>query len=195
MNYADIKRIDTANGDGVRVSVFVSGCHHNCKGWFNECAWDFNYGNEFTEKEIDEVIEYLNHDYIKGLSLLGGEPLEPVNQEGLLPLVKKVKEIYPDKTIWCYTGYDLEKDIIDDMAKTNPTTKELLKYLDVVVDGKFEEDLKSPKLRFRGSANQRILNVQETKKEHKPVTMPEIYEKEPVTIYKEEWIKKERNYF
>ena len=186
MNYADIKRIDTANGDGVRVSVFVSGCHHHCKGCFNECAWDFNYGNEFTEKEIDEVIEYLNHDYIKGLSLLGGEPLEPVNQEGLLPLVKKVKEIYPDKTIWCYTGYDLEKDIIDDMAKTNPTTKELLKYLDVVVDGKFEEDLKSPKLRFRGSANQRILNVQETIKEHKPVTMPEFYEKEPVTIYKEE---------
>ena len=189
MNYADIKRIDTANGDGVRVSVFVSGCHHHCKGCFNECAWDFNYGKEFTEKELDEVLEYLNHDYIKGLSLLGGEPLEPVNQEGLLPLVKKVKEKYPEKTIWCYTGYDLEKDIIDNMEKTNPTTKELLKYIDIIVDGKFEEELKSPKLRFRGSANQRILNVQETIKQHKPVITPEFYEKSPVTIYKKEEVK------
>ena len=186
MNYADIKRIDTANGDGVRVSVFVSGCHHHCKGCFNECAWDFNYGNQFTEKEIEEVLGYLNHDYINGLSLLGGEPLEPANQEGLLPLVKKVKEKYPTKTIWCYTGYDLEKEIINDMAKTNPTTNELLKYIDIVVDGKFDEDLKSPKLRFRGSANQRILNVQETLKQHKPVITPEFYETNPVINYQED---------
>lgn len=182
MNYADIKRIDVANGEGVRVSVFVSGCHHHCKGCFNECAWDFNYGNEFTQENKEQVMKFLDHDYIKGLSLLGGEPLEPVNQEGLLPLVKEVKEKFPNKTIWCYTGYDFEKDIIEDMAKDNPTTKELLKYIDVVVDGKFEENLKSPKLRFRGSANQRILDAQETIKEHKPVIIQRLYESEPVNI-------------
>ncbi len=176
MNYADIKRVDVANGEGVRVSIFVSGCHHHCKGCFNECAWDFNYGNKFTEKEKDEIIKLLDHDYIEGLSLLGGEPLEPANQEGLLPLVKEVKEKYPNKTIWCYTGYDLDKEIIGDMAKTNPTTNEILKYIDVAVDGKFDESLKSPKLRFRGSSNQRILNVQETLKQNKPVIIPELYE-------------------
>ena len=99
MNYADIKKVDVANGEGVRVSVFVSGCNHHCKGCFNRCAWDFEYGNKFTEKQIDQVINYLDHDYISGLSLLGGEPLEKQNQEGLLPLVKKVKEKFPDKDI------------------------------------------------------------------------------------------------
>lgn len=103
MNYADIKKVDVANGEGVRVSIFVSGCHHHCKGCFNECAWDFGYGNKFDENAKEKVINYMNHDYIKGLSLLGGEPLEPSNQEGLLPLVKEVKEKFPDKTIWCYT--------------------------------------------------------------------------------------------
>ncbi len=184
MNYADIKKVDVANGDGVRVSVFVSGCHHHCKGCFNECAWDFSYGKKFDEEAEKEVINFLDHDYIKGLSLLGGEPLEPANQEGLLPLVKEAKEKFPNKTIWCYTGYDLQKDIIENMAKTNPTTKELLKYIDVAVDGKFDEDLKSPKLRFRGSANQRILDVQETIKENKPVEIKSLYEKEPVKFFK-----------
>ena len=169
MNYADIKRVDVANGEGVRVSVFVSGCHHHCKGCFNECAWDFNYGNKFTDKEIDQVIKYMDHDYIAGLTLLGGEPLEKQNQEGLLPLVKKVKEKFPNKNIWCYTGFDFEKDVVGNMAENDETTKELLKYLDVVVDGKFEEDKKDIKLRFRGSSNQRILDVQESLKEHKPV--------------------------
>ena len=169
MNYADIKRIDVANGEGVRVSVFVSGCNHHCKGCFNECAWDFNYGNKFTEKQEDEVLKDLDHDYISGLTLLGGEPLEPANQEGLLPLVKKAKEKFPDKKIWCYTGFDFEKDVVGKMAKQSDTTKELLKYIDVVVDGKFEEDKKDLKLKFRGSSNQRILDVQESLKEHKPV--------------------------
>lgn len=169
MNYADIKRIDVANGEGVRVSVFVSGCNHHCKGCFNECAWDFNYGNKFTEQQEKEVLQDLNHDYISGLTLLGGEPLEPVNQEGLLPLVKKVKEKYPDKKIWCYTGFDFEKDVVGKMAKNNETTQELLKYLDVIVDGKFEEENKDLKLRFRGSSNQRILDVQESLKENRPV--------------------------
>ena len=169
MNYADIKRVDVANGEGVRVSIFVSGCHHHCKGCFNECAWDFNYGNKFTEKEIDQIINYMDHDYIAGLTLLGGEPLEKQNQEGLLPLLRKVKEKFPNKNIWCYTAYDFEKDVVGDMAKNSETTKELINYLDVVVDGKFEEDKKDIKLRFRGSSNQRILDVHETLKEHKPV--------------------------
>ena len=169
MNYADIKRIDVANGEGVRVSVFVSGCNHHCKGCFNECAWDFNYGNKFTEKQEEEVLQDLDHDYISGLTLLGGEPLEPANQEGLLPLVKKAKEKFPDKKIWCYTGFDFEKDVVGKMAKQSNTTKELLKYIDVVVDGKFEEDKKDLKLKFRGSSNQRILDVKESLKENKPV--------------------------
>ena len=169
MNYADIKRVDVANGEGVRVSVFVSGCNHHCKGCFNECAWDFNYGDKFTEKQEEEVLKDLDHDYISGLTLLGGEPLEPTNQEGLLPLVKKAKEKFPDKKIWCYTGFDFEKDVVGKMAKQSDTTKELLKYIDVIVDGKFEEDKKDLKLKFRGSSNQRILDVQESLKENKPV--------------------------
>ena len=162
MNYADIKRVDVANGEGVRVSVFVSGCNHHCKGCFNECAWDFNYGNKFTDEQEEEVMKDLDHDYISGLTLLGGEPLEPVNQEGLLPLVKKAKEKFPNKRIWCYTGFDFEKDVVGKMAKENETTKQLLKYIDVIVDGKFEEDKKDLKLKFRGSSNQRILDVQES---------------------------------
>ena len=162
MNYADIKKIDVANGEGVRVSVFVSGCNHHCKGCFNQCAWDFNYGKEFSEKEEQQIIDYMNHDYISGLSLLGGEPLEPRNQEGLLPLVKKVKEKFPNKNIWCYTGFDFEKDVVGKMAKDNETTRELLKYIDVIVDGKFEEDKRDLKLQFRGSSNQKIVDVKKT---------------------------------
>lgn len=162
MNYADIKKIDVANGEGVRVSVFVSGCNHHCKGCFNQCAWDFNYGKKFTEKEEQQIIDYMNHDYISGLSLLGGEPLEPRNQEGLLSLVKKVKEKFPNKNIWCYTGFDFEKDVVGKMAKDNETTRELLKYIDVIVDGKFEEDKKDLKLQFRGSSNQKIVDVKKS---------------------------------
>lgn len=169
MNYADIKKVDVANGEGVRVSIFVSGCNHHCEGCFNECAWDFNYGNKFTDENIDEVINYLDHDHIAGLSLLGGEPLEYANQEGLLPLVKKVKEKLPNKNIWCYTGFDFEKDVVGKMAQNNNTTKELLNYLDVVVDGKFEKDKKNLKLKFRGSSNQRIIDVKESLKEKKVV--------------------------
>lgn len=171
MNYADIKRVDVANGEGVRVSVFVSGCNHHCEGCFNRCAWDFNYGNKFTDEEIDKVINYLDHDYISGLSLLGGEPLEPQNQEGLLPLVRKVKEKFPNKNIWCYTGFDFEKDVVGKMAQESVVSNELIKYLDVVVDGKFEQDKKDLKLRFRGSSNQRIIDVQESLKENQIVEL------------------------
>jgi anaerobic ribonucleoside-triphosphate reductase activating protein len=164
MNYATIKKHDVANGPGVRVSVFVSGCNHHCKGCFNSVAWDFNYGNEFTKKEEDEVIEALKPDYMKGLSLLGGEPLEPVNQEGLLPLVKKVKEKYPDKSIWCYTGFLFDEQVIGQMSKKYEVTNELLKYVDYIVDGKFQEENKDLTLQFRGSSNQRIIDVPETLK-------------------------------
>ena len=169
MNYADIKKADVANGLGVRVSVFVSGCNHHCKNCFNQEAWDFNYGKKFTQKEIDKVIEELDHPYVSGLSLLGGEPLEHANQKGLLPLVKKVKEKFPDKNIWCYTGYTFDKDVVDKMCNTWEETPELLSYLDVMVDGKFEEDKKDLKLRFRGSSNQRIIDVQKSLKAKKTV--------------------------
>ena len=159
MNYADIKEFDVANGTGVRVSLFVSGCTHHCKGCFNEATWDFNYGNLFTDAEIDKIIKSLEPDYIQGLSLLGGEPFEYVNQLGVLPLVKLVKETYPTKNIWCYTGYTFEKDILDDMVKKWPTTNELLSYIDILVDGEFVEEKKDLSIRFRGSTNQRIIDV------------------------------------
>lgn len=169
MYYADIKKADVANGLGVRVSVFVSGCTHHCKNCFNEEAWDFHYGNEFTQKEIDKVIELMDHSYVAGLSLLGGEPFEHINQQGLLPLVKIVKEKFPDKNIWCYSGYTFENDIIDRMCKEWKETPEFLSYIDVLVDGKFEEDKKDLSLRFRGSSNQRIIDVKKSLKENKTV--------------------------
>lgn len=162
MNYADIKEFDVANGTGVRVSIFVSGCTHHCKGCFNEATWDFNYGQSFTDVEIDRIIKALEPDYIQGLSILGGEPFEYINQLGLLPLVRKVVETYPNKNIWCYTGYDYEKDILADMVDKWPATKELLSYIDILVDGEFVEDLKDLTLRFRGSSNQRIIDLKKT---------------------------------
>lgn len=169
MHYADIKKADVANGIGVRVSLFVSGCTHQCKNCFNREAWDFQYGKEFTQKEIDQVIEELDHPYVAGLSLLGGEPLEHMNQQGLLPLLKKVKEKFPEKNIWCYSGYTFEKDIINKMYQKWEETPELLSYIDVLVDGKFEEDKKDFRLRFRGSSNQRIIDVKKSLKENKAV--------------------------
>ena len=159
MHYATIKECDIANGPGVRVSVFVSGCNHHCKGCFNEIAWNFEYGNEFTEDTINKVLKDLDKDYIEGLSLLGGEPLEHTNQKGLLPLVKKVKEKFPEKSIWCYTGFDYEKDVMGNMYKNWDETKELINNIDVIVDGKFQQELKNPSLQFRGSSNQRIIDV------------------------------------
>lgn len=169
MNYADIKIADVANGKGVRVSLFVSGCNHHCKGCFNPQAWDFNYGKEFTEEDEERVMEDLDHSYVAGLSLLGGEPLEHQNQKGLLPLLKKVKERFPEKNIWCYTGYKFDSDIVTNMFENWPETKELMSYIDVLVDGKFEEDKKDLNLKFRGSANQRIIDVQKSLKRHKVI--------------------------
>ena len=171
MNYADIKKIDVANGEGVRVSLFVSGCNHHCKNCFNREAWDFNYGNDFTEKEEKEIIDDLKPEYITGLSLLGGEPFEKTNQEGLVPLIKKVKETYPDKKIWCYTGFTFDKQILGQMIgeEHRETTKEMLDNIDYIVDGKFVEELKDPKLRFRGSSNQRIIDVKKSLQQNEVV--------------------------
>ena len=159
MNYADIKQYDVANGLGIRVSLFVSGCTHHCK---NKETWDFRFGNPFTEAEIEKILEYLKPSYVSGLSLLGGEPFEPENQSGLLPLVKKVKETYPEKNIWCYTGYLFDEDICGKMMDQVPETKELLSYIDVLIDGPFIEERKNLKIRFRGSDNQRIIDVKKT---------------------------------
>ena len=169
MNYADIKVADVANGKGVRVSLFVSGCTHHCKGCFNSQAWDFNYGKEFTEEDINRIINELDHPYIAGLSLLGGEPLEHVNQKGILPLLKRFKEKFPDKNVWCYSGYTFDKDIVGNMFNKWPETKEVMSYIDVLVDGKFEEDKKDLNLKFRGSSNQRIIDVQKSLKENKVI--------------------------
>ncbi len=162
MNYADIKQYDVANGLGIRVSLFVSGCTHHCKNCFNKKNSGFHFGNPFTEAEIEKILEYLKPSYVSGLSLLGGEPFEPENQPGLLTLVKKVKEVYPDKDIWCYTGYLFDEDICGKMLDQVPETRELLACIDVLIDGPFIEERKNLKIRFRGSDNQRIIDVKKT---------------------------------
>ena len=164
MNYAEIKYCDVANGPGVRTSLFVSGCTHHCPGCFNEIAWDFNYGKPFTQDTIDSIIESLKPDYIQGLTLLGGEPFEYSNQKGLLPLVRQVREVLPQKDIWCFTGFLFDKDIIENMCKKWKETNELLSYIDVLVDGRFVEELKNLNLKFKGSENQRTILVNESLK-------------------------------
>ena len=155
MNYAALKKFDIANGPGVRVSLFVSGCRHHCKNCFNREAWDFDFGRPFTEQTEEEILAELDKDYIKGLSLLGGEPFEPENRSALTQLLKRVREKYPEKTVWCYTGFEFER-------LTDPTAKAMLSLIDVLVDGKFVEELKSPDLIFRGSSNQRIIDVKKS---------------------------------
>lgn len=155
MNYAALKKFDIANGPGVRVSLFVSGCRHHCKNCFNREAWDFDFGKPFTKQTEEEILAELDKDYIKGLSLLGGEPFEPENRAALTQLLKRVREKYPEKTVWCYTGFEFEK-------LSDQTAREMLSLIDVLVDGKFVEELKSPDLIFRGSSNQRIIDVKKS---------------------------------
>ncbi len=150
MNYAVIKKTDTANGPGVRVSLFVSGCTHHCKGCFNSETWDFNYGMPYTEETENEIIDALSPAYIRGLSLLGGEPLEPANRTVLLGLLKRVRSLYPHKDVWCYTGYDFEKDLLVWMEEGRADVEELLSLIDVLVDGEFVEEKKNLRLAFRG---------------------------------------------
>lgn len=159
MNYATIKQVDVANGPGVRVSLFVSGCTHHCKGCFNAEAWDFAYGEPFTEETEEYLLKLIAPDYIEGMTLLGGEPLEPVNQERLLPFIRKVRSQYPGKSIWCFTGYDFEKDVLARMMAESEVSRQLIPLFDVLVDGKFVEEKRNLSLKFRGSENQRVLDV------------------------------------
>jgi len=162
MNYGSIKSADIANGTGVRVTLFVSGCTHHCKNCFNPETWDFNYGSKFTKDVEDKIINDMNHDYIEGLTLLGGEPMHPNNQSALNPFLVRVKESYPNKTIWCYTGYVYDKDLVPNGRAYTNDTDELLKNIDVLVDGPFVESMKNLMLKFRGSSNQRIIDMKRT---------------------------------
>lgn len=162
MNYGEIKQYDIANGEGVRVSLFVSGCTHHCKGCFNPETWNFSYGSPFTGEVWEKLLESLAPSYIAGLSLLGGEPFEPENQKALLPFLKEVKKRHPGKNIWCYTGYTLERDLLDAQGRARcECTDEMLEMIDVLVDGEFVEAQKDISLAFRGSANQRIIHLPE----------------------------------
>ena len=152
MNYAKIKPVDIANGEGVRVSLFVSGCPHRCKGCFNSELWDYDAGQHYDNLALVKIMQYCGKNYISGLSLLGGEPLAPENIYELMPLCYYFKRFYPHKTIWCYTGYNWED--VKPLA--------IMKYVDVLVDGRFIEGLKDPRLKFRGSSNQRIIDVQKS---------------------------------
>lgn len=159
MNYATIKNNDIANGPGVRVSLFVSGCTHHCPGCFNEEAWDFAYGQPFTQETIDSILNMLKPAHIKGLTLLGGEPFEPQNQPAVVELLRQVKANYPEKTIWAYSGYLFDKDILAGRLGPREITDEYVSYLDVIVDGRFVQSKKNLSLRFRGSENQRLIDV------------------------------------
>ncbi len=160
MNYAAIKTTDVANGTGVRVSLFVSGCRRHCKDCFNSETWDFDFGEKFTQDTMDYIIEALSHDYIEGFSLLGGEPFEKENRETVLDILRTIKEKLPDKTIWCYSGFTFE-ELLADGAQS------ILELLDVLVDGAFVAEKKNLRLKFRGSENQRVIDVKKTLKSGK----------------------------
>ncbi|MEE0370197.1 MAG: anaerobic ribonucleoside-triphosphate reductase activating protein [Clostridia bacterium] len=163
MHYGEIKNCDIANGIGVRVSLFVSGCTNHCEGCFQPETWDFNYGNDFTEETETRILEMLAPDYICGLTVLGGEPFEPENQRVLVDFLRKVRRKYPEKSIWCFTGFTLE------MLETEGThchceaTEEMLSLIDVLVDGRFDKSKKNISLRFRGSENQRLIDLNLTR--------------------------------
>ena len=198
MNYATIKKTDVANGPGIRVSLFVSGCTHRCKGCFNSEAWDFGYGQRYTQETEREILEVLAPEYIRGLSLLGGEPMEPENRGTVLSLVEKVRQTYPEKDIWCYTGYDYEKNLLVWVREEQETpdgsyeaycrgggkeaggqiretgagqTARLLSLIDVLVDGEFVEEKKNLRLAFRGSENQRLIDVKESLRQGRVVCL------------------------
>lgn len=157
MNYAKIKWYDVSNGPGVRVSLYVSGCRNHCKNCFNPETWDFGYGEPFTVEVEDSIIKGLAPDYIKGFTLLGGDPFEPENAEVLAPFLERLRKIYPDKSFWCFTGYDYEADLLTGKLGKIDTVMRMIECLDVLVDGRFVEDLKDLNLLFRGSSNQRII--------------------------------------
>ncbi|MBR3844704.1 MAG: anaerobic ribonucleoside-triphosphate reductase activating protein [Clostridia bacterium] len=169
MYYGEIKNCDIANGIGVRVTLFVSGCTNHCEECFQPQTWDFCYGSPFTEQTQQQILELLAPDYIDGLTLLGGEPFEPANQRDVLPFLKRMKEQYPNKTIWCFTGFRLDDELLRDSYARCEVTDEMLSYIDVLVDGRFVAALKDISLRFRGSSNQRIIDIPKTLKQGKIV--------------------------
>ena len=162
MYYGALKKTDIANGPGVRVSLFVSGCTHHCKECFNPETWNFTFGEEYTDKVMKEILEALRPDYIQGITILGGEPFEPANQRGLLSLYHAIREQYPDKTIWVYTGYTLDQDLLQESRARIEITDEILSMIDVLVDGEFILEKKNISLKFRGSENQRIIKLPES---------------------------------
>ena len=173
MHYGAIKFNDIANGEGVRVSLFVSGCTNHCKECFNPETWNFEYGNLYTEQTEKQILDALKSDFVNGLSLLGGEPFEPRNQPVLLDLVKKVRKLYPNKNIWAYSGFRLDDELLIKGSYPNcECTLELLKNIDILVDGRFDRDLKKITLNFRGSSNQRIIDVQQSLSQNKVVLSP-----------------------
>lgn len=173
MYYGTIKNCDIANGTGVRVTLFVSGCRNRCKNCFQPQTWDFNYGKPFTQETQEYILNLLNHDYISGLTVLGGEPFEPENQRELLPFLKRVKSEYPNKTIWCFSGFTFEEMHTLGNRSCIEITDELLSYIDILVDGRFVEEQKDISLRFRGSRNQRIIDLKPTLKTNKIVLWKE----------------------
>ena len=198
MNYADIKFPDIQDGEGIRVALYVSGCHFHCKECHNKEAWDFNFGKKFTNETIEEILNLLKKPYVQGLSLLGGEPLEPANQEGLLPLLKRMKEELPQKDVWCWTGYNFDTDILSKMFVQNPTTKELLSKIDIIVDGQFEIENKLTDLAFRGSTNQRKIDVKKSLEKGKMVRLKfgdedKYQSNKPKIMYFEEFKKSNKN--
>ena len=167
MNYGEIKNFDIANGEGVRVSLFVSGCTHHCKNCFNRETWSFDYGKPFTAETEELLLRELSPGYIDGLSLLGGEPFEPENQAALLPFLRKVRERFPEKNIWCYTGYLFDRELLSESRARCEFTDEMLSYIDILVDGEYVEALHDIRLQFRGSSNQRIIDVKKSLKSGK----------------------------
>ena len=173
MYYGEIKKCDIANGTGVRVSLFVSGCRNCCPGCFNKETWDFQYGNPYTPETEQEILDLLKPDYIEGFSLLGGEPFEPENQRCLVPFLHRVRAAYPDKTIWGFSGFTYEELTTEGTHPRCEVTDEMLSLLDVLVDGRFVEELKDISLRFRGSSNQRLIDLNASRAAGKLCFLPD----------------------
>ena len=173
MNYGNIKECDIADGPGVRVSLFVSGCRHHCKGCFNEETWNFNYGQPYTEETEAEILNSLDSNFIQGFTLLGGEPFEPENQRALVPFLKRVRTECPNKDVWCFSGYTLDGELMKASRARCECTDEMLSLIDVLVDGRYVEALRNLALTFRGSENQRIIDLNQTRKQGRIVLWEE----------------------